>query len=286
MKKRTEKNWLPTDSLVETPQVSEETRRRITNETLIKNASTFGSVKAAYLPVTELYIPSDTYQRELHNTAKKMAEEFDDEKCGFLAVRYNPDKIMFEVIDGQHRFVAAKIAGRTCVPCHIITKANTVEKAARYFSQQDDNRVRLTLRDKFKAALVARDASCLRLNALCKEFLLEIIPSKEKTYAQIHGLRELMRIFALMGDRGVRETFSVIDRAKWHDQPGAYGEYILYSVGALLMGKLDRNEVMNNLVQAFRTTTPATIFAKAKIKYPDKTSKVAVYTYISDLAKA
>lgn len=281
-----EKKWLSNEALVETPQVSEKTRRRISNETLIKNAPSFGDIKAAYIPVTEIYIPSDTYQRGLHSTAKKMAEQFDDEKCGFLSVRYNPDKIMFEVIDGQHRFVAAKLAGRTCVPCHIITKAKNVQTAAKYFAQQDDNKVRLTLRDKFKAALIAKDATCTRLNAICKEYLLEIIPSPEKAYAQINGLRELMNLYAVGGEQMVRDCFTTIENAKWHGQQGAYGEYILFSIGSLL-GSVHkkRDEMMTKLSLALRATSPQMIFSRAKVKYSDKSTKMAVYTYISDMVK-
>lgn len=264
--------------------VTEETRRRITNETLIQNAANFGAIKAAYLPITELYIPSDTYQRSLHTTAKKIADVFDDEKCGFLSVRYNPEKIMFEVIDGQHRFVAAKIAGKTSLPCHIITKANSVEKAATYFSQQDDNRIRLTLRDKFRAALVAKDETCLKLNALCKEFLLEIIPT-EKCYAKVQGLKELMRLYSLMGEDGVRRTFTVIEQSKWHDQPGAYGEYMIYTIGSLLMEKLDKDTVMSALIKVFKNTTPDAIVAHSKVAYPRRTPKTAVLTYVSQLVK-
>lgn len=277
---------LPLEMQLKPMDISVEERRRIANENIIQNAATFGNIKAAYVPITELYIPSETYQRNLHTTAKKIADSFDDEKCGFLSVRYNSDSMMFEVIDGQHRFVAAKLAGKTSLPCHIMMSANSIEKAAMYFSQQDDNKIRLTLRDKFKAALISKDTTCMKLNQICKDFLLEIVPTKDSCCVRIQGVRELLRIYTLSGEDGVRRCFNVIKNSKWHEQKGAYGEYILASIGQMLMDTLDKTEVMEKLVKVFRKTTPEAIISRAKFTYPEKTTRTAVLTYVADLVNA
>ena len=49
----------------------------------------------------------------------QLAEHWDDEKCDVLKVSYVEDKGYFNIIDGQHRAIAAKMNGVESLVCDI-----------------------------------------------------------------------------------------------------------------------------------------------------------------------
>ena len=124
-------------------------------KSVLTNAINFGKVKAGYVPATVLFTDGD-YQRKPQSKIRKIAANWDNDKCGFLTVNYRDDVGKFAIIDGQNRFTAARIANVDYLPCHILNGVSK-EEEAKFFANQDENKTRVTPFDKFRAELYYGD---------------------------------------------------------------------------------------------------------------------------------
>lgn len=135
------------------------------NRSLFDSAYQMGDSKYAYIPISAMTVDVEhaPYQRELKSVLK-LCDEWDSKKLDPLVVSYRDDT--FVIIDGQHRFEAAKKIGMTHLPCRILTGMSVVDEA-KYFAHQDDRKQKLTVYQKFYASLVAKDELSIRLKTIC-----------------------------------------------------------------------------------------------------------------------
>lgn len=103
--------------------------RKMMSEQTIRNAFHMGSLSYFLVPVALLNVKK--YQRAI--TDRKhlidIAVNWDDKKCKPLTISYEEEKGWFNVVDGQHRALAAKMRGIEFVPCEIHFNLTESEEA-------------------------------------------------------------------------------------------------------------------------------------------------------------
>ena len=196
-------------------------------ETILANTRELGGVRIGLLPMGLLFVDT-TYQRPARHKVQKIASEFNDDKCGFLLVSYRETDSRFAIIDGGNRFEAAKLIGKTALPCQILTGLSVEEEAA-VFAAQNDNRVRLTANDLLKAQAVAGDEIAIGFQRLCKEFGIKLYYDAGDTAGCLVCTNTARRCYA-EDPNGLAWVFGMISKANWNSIRRGYAVYVIKSL--------------------------------------------------------
>ena len=97
------------------PTMTNEIQRKKLASSIMKNLITIGNKKFAWIPVELLNI--QPYQRGRQKHVVQIAENWDDSKCNVLLVSYDETEGCFNVMDGQHRAIAARMRGVEYLVC-------------------------------------------------------------------------------------------------------------------------------------------------------------------------
>lgn len=131
-----------------------------------------------WIPLEQLYI-DHRYQRPTEGGASKnnlryMQANFSWEACGALIVCHAPDKKQYAIIDGQHRFRAAKTRKDIQeLPCVIIS-GQDVKQQAESFVAINTRRQALHSLSAYHAAIVAGMPAALEVHEIVKKYGIEI----------------------------------------------------------------------------------------------------------------
>jgi len=119
-----------------------------------------------YINKTLLHV-DPTYQRNNVSNARvlKIAREWSWRGCGALLVAHRAADLFF-VFDGQHRKLAAdKRSDITTLPC-IVFRTDEISEEADGFIRANTVRGAMSGVDRFRAMLVAKDATAVKINEL------------------------------------------------------------------------------------------------------------------------
>lgn len=233
--------------------------------TFVANAATFGDVKVAYLPLGMLYVNSD-YQRPPQNKIRAIAEHFDENKCGFLLVNYDKSAGAFAIVDGQNRFLAAKMAGRECVPCQIMNLSGAKQEAT-VFAAQNKNRVTVSTYDKFRASLFAGDENAIRIMEICNRHNVKL----SRTGYDVGKTKAVLRIIDAYkrSPECLEWVLTMLcDKTTWGGYSKALKSSWIQLFKALYDDTKQNPDFESGLIQIMKTVSPETLYAMARAAYP------------------
>lgn len=191
-----------------------------------KNAINIGTKKLAWVPVELLNIPP--YQRDKQKHVNSIAENWDDDKCDVLTVSYDAENGWFNVMDGQHRAIAAKMRGVEYLVAEIRTGWNRSQESSFYVHQNTSSK-KLSHFDVFKANqfISAEDdtpTSILdkRLKAICDEYGIEV--RKSEACGVLKSVLHTRNILKNKneGEACLRFIFEVIQGSQWDKFSNGY----------------------------------------------------------------
>lgn len=131
-----------------------------------------------WVKLTELYIDQE-YQRSAKTDRSRaniayIQLHFSWAAFGALIVAFVPAKKQYAVLDGQHRYVAARgIEGISELPC-VVIKDHDFQKQAKSFVTINTKRVNLHSLGKYHAAVAAGDETAVAIAALLDECKIEV----------------------------------------------------------------------------------------------------------------
>lgn len=191
---------------------------------VMSNAYSICNKRIASVPVSLMRLDK-SYQRETNNeNIQKLIRDWDNDRCDFLLVSYRDEK--FYIVDGQHRYTAAKYKGIEELPCIIFTNL-TREQEARLFARQNENVKKLTIYDVFKANIASGDVSIpeikidVEINRICNNYGIAVAHTarynkNEKILRSLSETREIMRV---NGVDCVEWIFDTINKTNWRTCP-------------------------------------------------------------------
>lgn len=234
-----------------------------------------------------------TYQRILSKNIKKLIEQWDDNKCEFLFVSYRDNK--FFIIDGQHRYFAAKAKGIASLPCIIFTDL-TKEQEALKFAQQNDNVTRLKVYDTYKANIANGDVSIptvrtdMEINRICAKYKVCVDKSiKNKNLKRFSSISDARRIVSATAYNGI-ECFDwilgTITMSSWEMCPKAYETYTIRMLRNYYLDNVDELETAKQiLLNIMNNISPVELFAMAKCNYPEYSMDTGLNLSLKQLIK-
>ena len=202
------------------------TERKMIASATEKNAIKIGTKRLAWVPVELMNIAP--YQREKKNHVNKIAEEWDDDLCDVLTVSYDEENGWFNVVDGQHRAIAAKMRGIEYLVSEIRTGLN-ISQEADYFVNQNRNSKKLNPYDEFKANQFISEEDDTELSILdknlkriCDEYNIQV--KKSEACGVLKSVPQARKILSNKneGEECLRFIFDVIRHSHWDKLKNGY----------------------------------------------------------------
>lgn len=237
-----------------------------------------GEKKFAMVPVDKMRVDK-MYQRVLHSRVKKMADHWDYNKCDVLIVSFRSG--YFYIVDGQHRFEAARKNGVQFLACQILVDMSQIDEARRFLAQNTEA-CSLTPYDTWNANLLIGDFVDCTIDKICKEFGVHVIPTKGiKAPAVLGSLVCARRIVKQHGADGLRWILSVLDAAKWNEVPNGHGKVILFALNTFYSAHKDNIYTYTDRVKCVLHRNDQRKFqSKAVAMFPENELGVAVSRYL------
>lgn len=254
------------------------------NQILFSKAVTIAGHKYTEIPVG-LLEPSPEFQRPVRGHEKKIAANWDYDKCGDLLVSYRDGH--FYIIDGQHRWLAATSIGVKELPCRIYENL-TIEDEARLFVEQTEGiHIGLTPRQVFTATLLTEDERgqlARTLKKICDEYQIVINPREPADKPILSGFRAAQTTLRLEGETGLKFAFDIIRNAGWHMEHGAYSETMLIALRNIYRAhKKETGAVSRCLSKALSVVGFSYILARAECSTLQRGTSTKVWNLLEEI---
>lgn len=256
---------------------------------VMSNTYNICNKRIASVPVVLMRLDK-SYQRETNNeNIQRLIRDWDDNRCDFLLVSFRDDK--FYVVDGQHRYTAAKFKGVEDLPCVILTGL-TKEKEARIYSRQNENVKKLTIYDVFKANLVNGDDSIpevkidMEINKICKKYGIEVSATnrytkKKKVLRSLSATRAIIKTY---GVECIKWMFDTVDRTNWKTCSDVTSWQIQNMLKTFYAENKENLTYWQKAVEkVMNTYTPAQIIGCARSDYANYTLGVSMNICFKEL---
>lgn len=254
----------------------------ILGRSIMSNAIKFNNLTIARIPPEVIFV-DDNYQRQANmKSVHKIAENFDDSKCGFLDVCYHADTGTFSVVDGQHRFLAAKMAGRTEVNCIVHDYENEKHEAVA-FKNQDQNRTRVKAYDKFKAGVFAGEDESTAVKAICDRNGVSFVPVGYMP-GKTQAVTSIFKVYRKSPECLNWVLNTIMNRTPWgNETKGLQAKYV--EMLASLWDEAKSNPQMDMaVVHTLKNASPGNLKAHATMKYKYLGTHAACVQFIRDIA--
>lgn len=238
-----------------------------------------GSKNFAMVPVEKMRVDRE-YQRVLRSRVKRMADAWDYEKCDVLIVSYR-DGVFF-LVDGQHRYEAAKANDVRFLACQILEGMSQEDEARRFLSQNTEA-CSLTPYDTWNANLLIGDFVDCTIDKICKEFGLKIRGTVGKRAPGVVGsLVEARNTVKSHGAEGLRWVFNVLSGAHWNEVRDGHNSCIMQALRQFYAA--NKETIFKYTDRAINTlfgTSPAKFQARAVAMFSDCDVRFAVSKYVA-----
>jgi hypothetical protein len=213
------------------------------------------AVPGAYIDVVrvdEMFI-DPSYQRPADmGRARKLAANWDRRLSGVIEVsdRGQGQQPRYAVIDGQHRWQAARIRDPHAQLVASIHEGLSVADEARLFDRLNRERRRPSTWDHWHARKGAQDPDVLAIETVVTEMGLRIDPAPRE--GNVRCIATLEKLAALGGADLVRETLGLIVGV-WDLRIDAYDAPLVHAIGLIqhhLRERIDPERLTDTLLGA------------------------------------
>lgn len=199
--------------------------------------------KLDWLPIASLMIETD-YQRPVTpggmNNIKRIMAAFSWSRFSPVIVRRVPGPHeIYEVIDGQHRSIAAKACGYERVPAMIVHC--TDEEAAKIFAAVNGNVTPMQPLAVYKAALAGREKWAIECEAAAKaagcHILTYALPKSKQKPLQTLSVSAVRTVWRTHNPKVLEATFRLLQASKGAEVPGFLTSFLILHWGRILASR-------------------------------------------------
>lgn len=245
-------------------------------QTVLNGASVVCGKKIASVPVSLLRI-DESYQREpKSDSIQNLVNEWDMNSCDFLDVSYRDGK--FYIIDGQHRYTAAKYIGVQTLPCVIRTGLVRSQEAI-IFARQNRNTKKLYPYDTYKANIICGDESIkevkidVEINRICVSHNIVVKKVSKDTKKDSKILRSLSTARDIVDVNGVDCFEWIIDticKTNWENCSVSYSKSIMAMLKNFYIENKDNiTDHEASVMKVMNGNTPMQLIARSRADYSE-----------------
>lgn len=213
------------------------------------------------LDVTDLFV-DHSYQRPLDlPRARRLAESWEPPLIGVIEVsdRGPERQPRYAIVDGQHRYAAAKLRDPNAVLVANIHTGLSPRDEAHLFYEIDAKRTRLTGWDRWNARRGAGDPAVLAVESIVEDAGLRVEDSP--TNGSVRCVSTCEKVFKLGGQPLLRETLSLITEV-WGVEVEAFDAPLVHGT-ALVLWHYGQALNVERLADAMVEVSPRQFKAKA-----------------------
>lgn len=269
------------------PTLTNEIQRKKLASSILKNAFHIGNKLIAWIPVELLNIKP--YQRNRQKHVIQIAENWDDTKCNVLLVSYDDKEGCFNVVDGQHRAIAARMRNVEYLVCEIFT-GMTISKEAALFVGQDDASKKLSPFDTYRANqfITGKEETDISkidklIASICKKY--HVIVEKSNSSNTLKSVTEARTIIKKSGTEGLEFVIKVIIDSCWNEFPDGYSGDMMSALGKIYVNASNKNVVKDRLCGFLRSSNPGELSALANNTYPNLSRRGRLDAILADIIK-
>ena len=253
---------------------------------VMKNAITIGCKTLAWIPVELLNI--QPYQRGRQKHVIHIAENWDDSKCNVLLVSYDKEHGCFNVMDGQHRAIAARMRGIEYLVCEI-HKDLSISKEAKFFVEGNTTMKKLNPFDTYNANqfISGEDETDLsiidkQIAKVCEVFGIKVEKSNSRN--TLKSVTEARSIVKRDGVNGLTWVFSVIKDSFWNEFVDGFNGDLICALGKIYAYyTLDKDYMKNQLCDFFKESNPTELTALGNNNYPNLGRRARLNAILADI---
>ncbi|MFV8227480.1 DUF6551 family protein [Mycolicibacterium fortuitum] len=221
--------------------------------TTVDVTRTAAMARGAYidaLDVDDLFV-DHTYQRPADlSRARRLAADWDRRLAGIIEVsdRGTGESPRYAVIDGQHRWEAARLCDEVPVLVASIHEGLTVADEARLFDRLNSQRRQPSTWDHWRARKSSGDPDVLAIEAVVEELGLRIDPGPRA--GNVRCTATLEKLAARGGTGLVCETLKLITNV-WDRRVESFDAPIVHAIGLIqhhLRGRIDQHRLIDTLM--------------------------------------
>ena len=242
-----------------------------------KNAQKVGNKIFVELPLDYLKVDQKMYQRPVQSHVRIIAQTWNDDKCNPLLANYRGDGY-FYIIDGQHRYEAARMRGMESIVCEVLVGLNVKEEAD-LFVEQNYGTKKLSPYDTYKANICRSDAVDCIIKEVCDKYDIKVV--KSNTIKTLKCLTEARKIIrggekdnADHHDTGkdiLDWCFQIISGSGWENDKKGYCHAVVYALSNIYVKYPHRlTEMKDILIEFMKDYTYEKVDSMADLKFPGK----------------
>ena len=236
------------ENTMEINVVAEDTKA-IRARDIVDTTPEIGGIRVAFVAI-DLYEVDYSYQRVLTTQVNYLTDNFKIANCGTLDVSYRDGR--FYIIDGQHRYYAARANGIEKLLC-IIRTGLTAEDEARIFVELNKTRKKPSPFDIFKANIRNGDESIpdvkvdMIIKKVCDKHKVDVKQSTDSY--KTHILRSLDRARDIVTSKNLGEKCLdwmldlITTEDKWSECQEAYRSYTMTMLKTFYVENIENIEV-------------------------------------------
>lgn len=206
-----------------------------------------------WIPVKDISVVWQNAQRHFDERwAQEIAEKFDPDMFGIVAVCPDKKNGRFHAIDGQHRVAAVHSlwGGNEKVPCNIF-EADTPERAAQIFDTMNTNRKSVQPLETFKVRVTGKVEPEFSVNKLITDLGFKVDSNKYE--GNIGAVVSCVSVYKRHG-RDLLLATLVRVRAIWGKQASAYDAPMIRGFAHFLAKhgrKIDHNRLTDVVAKQY-----------------------------------
>lgn len=232
---------------------------------LFRNSQKVGNKVFLDIPLTSMRVDHDMYQRPLQRHVRTIAKNWNDDKCDPLMVNYRKNGFYY-IIDGQHRFEAAKMRGMESLVCTVFVGLSIKEEAD-LFTEQNEGTKKLSPFDTYKANLCRGEEIDTQIQEVCNKH--GIVVERGTGTKKLKSVTAARGIVRTNGKENLDWIFTMYDACGWNNYGDSYTSDIITSMNNVKVNHADElRAAENKLKEFFRISSPKEITALANVEYP------------------
>ena len=254
-----------------------------------KNAQKVGNKVYLDIPLEMLKVDHETYQRPVRNHVRKLAMNWDENKCEALVVNYRNDGY-FYIVDGQHRFEAKKMKSTMdengnydgSLVCSVFVGLTVKEEAELFYFRNVDT-MKPDPYDTYKANICRGEYIDTAIQDVCDCYGIKVV--KSKAHHTLKSVTTARSVVKGNGKEALHYIFNIIEQSGWGCFDDAYCSSVMRGLWKVYQACAnDRTLAHNRLVDFFKVYKLDEVKALASINYPTLKGE-KLYALMNDVAK-
>lgn len=244
------------------------------------------NVDISLLSIDPRFQRVDTYTP---SKVRRLAVEFDSDKMDILRLSPHDEEEKFSVIDGYHRYMAAKTKGIETLPCEIIMgmpkdPGQRLKREAEIFVSQDKNTERLTPLQKHGANIILGERANVNLQKAIDKHKIKVKNLKTRSTKQVGvltGFADAL-VIAGYGERYIDETFRILKEAKWDLMPCGLGARQISAIGKMVKMHECDPRVSSLIIEYLRPIDYQMYISRGMSTYPTRKPQEGLIMILED----